>query len=329
MVIKISSVLSLGILVADIIGKPIDRLPDTGTLGFLEALQFHIGGCAANTAVTLSKLGFDTDVVGLVGKDPLGSSLIEELDTKGVGTKHIQTSQDNTSATMVTVSEQGERSFSHFVGANGNLSPNHIPFNSLQEYDVIHIGGEFLLPGLEGSDLTKVVKEAKNAGKITTLDTAGKRSTMSLSPLKPALPYIDFLLPSIGEARAITGKEKPAEIAGVFLNRGVSTVGLKMGSEGCFIKNSETEIELSSLNVDVQDTTGAGDAFVAGFIAGLLLDYDLLDCSRLATTVAAFCVEQIGATSGIPALQTVLNRAASSFSNEKFSLDRKPYPNSS
>lgn len=300
--------LSIGILVADIVGKPIDSLPEKGELELLNELQLHTGGCALNTGIALSKLGIKTEVIGMVGKDILGDFIINRLKAKGIGTVNIKRTSKSTSVTMVMVSEAGERSFFHYIGANGELTTRDIDDKALKRADCIHIGGTFLMPKFDGADTRKVLKKAKELGKITSLDTAWNPTGRWLKAIGPCLPFIDYFLPSIEEAKEITGEEKPGKIADFLLQRGIGTVVLKMGGQGCYVKDRREEIRLTGLEVKVKDTTGAGDAFAGGFLLGMLKGYGLRRTAQFANVMGASCVMNIGATSGVTGYKETLRR---------------------
>src|SRR5687768_13892470 len=109
----------LGILVADLLGHPIDALPPRGRLGLVDRMNLHIGGCAANTGIDLARLGVAVSILGKVGVDGLGDFVLatlrrEGLDTRGV----VRDDEVGTSATMVMVSSDGERTFLHHLGGN-------------------------------------------------------------------------------------------------------------------------------------------------------------------------------------------------------------------
>lgn len=249
--------LSIGILVVDIVGEPIDSLPEKGKLEFLDELQLHTGGCAVNTGIALSRLGVETEVIGMVGKDILGDFIINRLKAEGVETTNIKRSSKSTSSTMVMVSEDGERSFFHHIGANGELTARDIDCEALKRADLIHIGGTLLMPKFDGADTRKVLKRAKELGKITSLDTAWD-PTGRWARIEPCLPFIDYFLPSIEEAKEITGEKEPRKIADFLLERGVGTVALKMGGQGCYVRDRREETRLPAIEVKVKDTTGAG-----------------------------------------------------------------------
>ena len=302
--------LVIGILVADILGTPIVTLPEKGKLELLEDLQLHIGGCAANTGIALARLGIRTEGIGIVGDDSLGDFIVNTLKAEGVGVQNIKrSSEKSTSGTIVMVSEDGERSFFHHIGANGELRAEDVNPEAIEEARLVHIGGTFLLPRFDGEGTKKVLKRAKELGKLTSLDTAWDTTGRWLEVVEDSLSYVDIFIPSIEEAREISGRKDPREIADFFLARGVKTVALKMGKEGCYIRRGDEEIRLPSLKVEVRDTTGAGDAFAGGFLAGVLKGYNLKGCAQFASTIAASCIMAIGATPGLPRYEEAIELA--------------------
>jgi sugar/nucleoside kinase (ribokinase family) len=126
--------------------------------------------------------------------------------------------------------------------------------------------------------------------------------------LEPCLPEIDYFIPSLPEAQAITGLEEPHQVARALLDRGVGTVGLKMGAEGCLVLTGEgEELRLPAFEVEVIDATGAGDAFAAGFIAGVWQGWPLEKTARFANAVGALCVTGMGANGGVRSLPETLD----------------------
>lgn len=309
-------VLSIGILVADIVGKAIDSLPEKGKLEFLSELQLHTGGCALNTGIAMSRLGIQTEVIGMVGKDILGDFIINRLKAEGIETANIKRNSKSTSSTLVMVSEDGERSFLHHIGANGELTAKDINNEALKKADLIHIGGTLLMPKFDGADTGDILKKAKTVGAVTSLDTAWDPTGRSLKAIEPCFPFIDYFIPSIEEAKAITGEEKPGKIADFLLQRGIGVVVLKMGGQGCYVKDRREEIRLTGLEVKVKDTTGAGDAFVAGFLFGMVKKkYGLRRSAQFANVMATCCVMDIGATAGILSYEETLRRAREFYSD--------------
>ena len=115
----------------------------------------------------------------------------------------------------------------------------------------------------------------------------------------PALPYLDLFLPNNDESEYITGLKEPEDQLKFYIDKGVEIVGIKMGEKGVLISNGKEKFNLGIYDVTVSDTTGAGDTFIAGFIYGILHEWDLLTTAKFATATAAHCVQNEGATSGI------------------------------
>jgi len=298
----------LGILVADFIARPVDKFPERGKLELVSNTRVFTGGCATNTSIALAKLGQEVEVLGKVGDDILGQYVIDELKKNRVGTEGIMVTGDReTSTTIVLVDREGERTFIHNTGANGELTLSDIDFALFSSASLVHIAGFFLLPGFDGGDCQEFLRRVKVMGITTTLDTAWDAEGRWLELLEGSLPYIDYFLPSYGEAVMLSGEEEPREIAAFFLERGVGTVGLKMGEKGCFIKNKEEEIFCPPYPVEVVDTTGAGDSWVAGFLTGLSKGWPLEKVGKFANAVGASCVRSMGASSGIRGFEETVN----------------------
>lgn len=301
-------VLCLGILVADTLAKPITRLPAWGTLALIEQLELHPGGCANNTSTGLSRLGFHVAVIGKVGADGFGDFVIHRLNQEGVDTRGIRRdAKVGTSFTFVMIAPDGERAFFHYVGANGALTLGDVDLDSIAQTKVLDIGGSFVMPAIDGEPTAEILRRARGLGVVTTLDTVWNAEIDQYATIKPSLEWLDYFLPSLGEAKMIAKRETPADIAQFFLDHGVNTVGLKMGLKGCYIRTRELELEIPAYEVETVDDTGAGDAWRAGFIAGIVQGWDLERTGRFANAVGASCVTAIGCTAGTKTLAETLH----------------------
>lgn len=293
----------LGILVADLVGKPVDQYPERGKLVLVDQLELHSGGCAANTGVALAKIGIDTAIIGKVGNDGLGDFMVSALERNGVDTRGVaRDTEVGTSGTMVVVHSDGERDFIHYLGANATLVEDDINWDIIKGSKILHVAGSFLMPAFDGQPTANVLKKAQEMGIITTIDTAWDSKGRWMSALEPCLPYVDYAVPSIEEARMVTGQKDPADVAKVFMDHGVKVVGLKMGEKGSYIRTADTEISVPRFTVNAIDALGAGDSFAAGFLTGVLKGWDLEKTGRFANAVGACCVMALGATTGIKTL---------------------------
>ena len=291
----------VGNIVADVVGRPIDRLPERGRLLNVEGIGLFLGGCGANTATGLAKLGVETALIGKIGRDGFGDFLAARFAESGLDTGGlIRDSSAATSATIVIGHADGERSFLHDAGANATLTINDIDFERVRRSKILVVAGVFLMDSFDGEPMAELLRRARAAGVLTVLDTAWDASGRWLDSLAPCLPHLDYFLPSFDEAVMLTGGlEDPDAIADFFLARGVRTVGLKLGARGCYLKSNVESFAIPGLTVEACDTLGAGNAFVAGFTAALARGWNLKECGQFACAVGASAVSTVGATTGI------------------------------
>jgi sugar/nucleoside kinase (ribokinase family) len=298
------SVICVGILVADVIAKPVEKLPERGKLDLVDKIELHTGGCAVNTGIALSKIGIKTGIIGKVGNDGFGGFLIDTLKKNKIDVSGIVKDKNiNTSATAVMVHPDGERSFIHYLGANSEFSEKDIDLNIVKKYKIIHVAGTFLMPKFDGEPTARIFKKAKKMGLITSLDTCWDSKNRWMKLLEPVLQYVDIFLPSIEEAKRLTEKETPEEIAKILMDYGVKTVGLKMGEKGCYIRTKDVQLSIPAFKINPVDATGAGDSFVAGFLTGIIKGWDLEKTGRFANAVGAMCALAIGASQGVKSLK--------------------------
>ena len=302
-----SKIVCLGILVVDVIAKPVDSIPDKGKLSLVDTVELHSGGCAANTAIDLAKIGEDVGIIGLVGNDGFGDFLFNELSKEKVNTNGLRrTGKTNSSVSLVLSNSDGERSFIHCLGTNGIFRESDIDMSVIEKCDVLFVAGSLLMPSFDGEPTARILKRAKEMGKYTVLDTCWDSTGRWMRTIGPCLPYLDLFIPSIEEAQMLSGKTDEREIAADFLERGVLNVVIKFGSRGCYIKNKNEEHYVDAYKVDAVDTNGAGDSFVAGFITGLVNGWDLEKCGKFANAVGAHCVMKVGASTGIKSKREIL-----------------------
>ncbi|MBC8102760.1 MAG: sugar kinase [Cytophagales bacterium] len=291
----------LGLLVADTVGATIDRLPTRGTLSLIDRIELHTGGCAANTGAALAVLGVSTAVLGKVGADGFGDFVTESLAKAGVETRGIgRDPQVATAATIVAVHGDAERSFLHVIGANATVTAGDVDWDIAGGAAIFHVAGLQLMPALEGDGIREVLVQAKARGLLTTLDTVMNPRSLGWDGLASALPYLDWALPSFEEARALTGETKALRQARRFQAAGAKNVAVKMGANGCLVApETGKPFHVAPLAVEAVDSLGAGDAWAAGFLTGLLRGWPLEKTARFANAVGACCVQAYGSTAGI------------------------------
>ncbi len=293
----------IGIVVADCITKTVDHIPEPGKLGLVDSLNLYTGGCAMSAAVDLAKLGADTALLGMVGNDGFGDFIRGALDKSGVDIRGLKVSGAHaTSASVALVNSEGERTFLHCLGANGAYTDTDVDFSVLSDARIVFVAGTMLLPSFDGEPCARVLARCREMGKVTVLDSAWDDKGRWMDVLAPCMPYIDYFIPSVDEARMFAGCEDVAEMADRFFDRGVSHVVIKLGSDGCYVRESREQegVYLPAYSgVRAVDTTGAGDSFCAGFLYGLSHGMNMVESARLGNAVGAHCVMAVGATTGI------------------------------
>ena len=301
-------VLSLGIYVIDVLGRPIDQFPEKGKLALFDELEIHTGGCANNTALVLARLGVSAGAMGKIGTDAFGDLILQALIDNGVDATGMRQDADvSTSFTFVAIASDGERTFYHYIGANGELCEADLNWELIKTTKILHIAGALVMPRFDGAPMANVLREAKRLGITTSLDTAYDATGKWMETLEPCLHHVDIFMPSIVEAQQLTGLSECGEIAQFLRNHyNIQTIAIKMGENGSYISTPETELSVPAYPVNVVDATGAGDAYVAGFLAGIIMGWDLEATGELASATGAACVTAIGTTAGIQNLEETL-----------------------
>lgn len=294
--------LCIGQMVADILIKPMDVLDFSVDTNKVEFITLKGGGDSYNVATALAKLGGNVAFAGKCGIDSLGDFLCNTAVENNIDISLVtRSSEVATSSVVIPINSKGERVFFNYGGANDKLSVNDLDLSCLNKgCKIVHIGGSFSLPMIDGEGASYIFKLARENHVITSLDVTWDTTGRWLSVIEPCFKYLDYFIPSLYEARKITGEDEPEKIAEFLMRRGVKNVILKMGAEGCYINDGNNSFRLPALPVEVVDTTGAGDCFVAGFLTGLSKSWSLERCARFASLVAAGCLTQVGATTGVP-----------------------------
>jgi len=303
---KANQVLCVGIAVADVMAKPIDDIPAWDHLGTFDHIEHHMGGCAVNTAVDLARLGLPASVVACVGRDGAGASLRQGLTDAGVDASALVEADDAaTSYTFVMIGSDGRRRYLHHVGANAHFTASHVPSELIAGARVLHMGGSLLMPAMDGEPTAALLARAQGLGVTTSMDTAYNPKVDSRALIEPCLPHLDIFLPSLEEAQAITGASEPEAVLDWFGGYDMPVLGIKLGADGCIIRTADTTQRYPAYRVTVVDGSGAGDAFMAGFLHGHLQGWSIDRTARFANATAAHCVQAIGCSAGIPAADEI------------------------
>lgn len=304
-------VLCSGSVVYDILVRPVDGVR-WGTTNLVESIEYHVGGNGANTAIALASLGVPARLIGTVGDDDQARVVCERLRSAGVDTRWLRQANAPTAASIAVVNHAGERMFLHRLGASSEAFPSPLDFPADLTEGMLHyhLASLFMLPRLREHAADTLI-HARRAGLTTSLDTNWDPQGHWMRDLVPCLPHLDFVFLNEDEARMITGTSSPAHAAEVLVAKGARAVIVKLGPRGCATYTSNAAYTCPGFAVEAKDTTGAGDCFVAGFLAAWARGESLAEAGRFANAVAAKSVQKIGGAVGIPTYDQVKTWAES------------------
>ena len=294
--IKKKKIVCIGITVLDILVAGVEEGILDRDHTDVESIKCDTGGDALNEAVILSVLGHDSILMGAVGNDFWGEFILKRLKERGLDTGSVYVHPSLSTITpIVLIHKNGERSFLVNKKNNVRFDIRCIDREIIARADAVSIGSIYFDAEMDNS-LHGVLSLAKESGALTFGDIV-YRPGNDLEKIKDILPLFDFVLPNYEEAKGLTGENDIGSIADAFLKYGVKNVIIKTGEDGCYIKNADEQFTVPAFRVEnVLDTTGAGDSFIAGFIAGILEGQDLKTAARFANATAAVNVQGIGAT---------------------------------
>ncbi|MBV9404903.1 MAG: carbohydrate kinase family protein [Acidobacteriaceae bacterium] len=293
------AVLCCGNIVYDTLVRPVEELHWGRGTTFVESIEYRAGGNGASTSRALAILGVPVRLLSVVGADEQGRFILDKLQRAGVDIVGVEQVSAPTAATVAMVNSTGERKFFHRPGASAVGLAAPVFFQPVRSQFVhFHLASFFVLPRLRARGPEPLI-HAREAGWTTSFDTNWDPEDGWMQTLEPCLPYIDVLFMNEDEARMITGADDPKTGARVVLGRGTRTAVMKLGRRGCAIYTDDSEILCPAFEVKAKDTTGAGDCFVAGFLAAWKHGASLRESGRFANAVAALTVQHIGAVEGV------------------------------
>jgi sugar/nucleoside kinase (ribokinase family) len=275
-------------------------MPAAGELITADGMLLTIGGCAANTAVDLAKMGIPAAVAGCVGEDAFGRIVTDMLRQHGVDVTAItvRPGRDTSQTLIVNVTGQ-DRRFIHTFGANADFRAGDIPRHRVTGCKALYLGGYLVMPNIRQDEMATVFADARKAGVKTVLDVVTPGPGEYLSQLERLLPLVDVFLPNQTEADLICGESDPVRQAEAFRRLGAGTVVITMGGEGALLVSDHLRLRAGAYAIPYVDGSGGGDAFAAGFLFGLLNGMSQEDCLRVASALGASCVRAIGTTPGV------------------------------
>ena len=272
------------------------RFPQPGETISGEDLQIIPGGKGANQAVAAARQGSSVAMLGRVGNDSFGPSLISNLKQNGVDTSHVKTDAESaTGDAIIIVDANGQNSIVLSPGGNGRVSPADVRSVSFSDHKLLLLQLEIPI-----ETVLTATQGAKESGLRVLLNPAPARS---LPDELISLP--DFIVPNEIELSLMTGQpvneiSSAESAAKILLERGAQNVIVTLGANGALIANKEMTKHIPAYNVETVDTTAAGDAFIGGFASALLQNKSLEEAVRYGCACGALAATKFGAQPSLP-----------------------------
>jgi sugar/nucleoside kinase (ribokinase family) len=297
----------VGLTILDIAGRPVEAIPAGGGVAFIDEIRMNPAGTASGAVMNAAKLGISCATVACLGNDEMGDMIIAFYKRLGIDCSMIQCIDSaRTSATILPIRPNGERPALHCRGASDQLFVREDQFDACCDARFLHHGGTGLLNAMDQGQSAKLLAHAKKRNLTTTFDLiAPNEKTVHL--LRDLMPSVDYFMPSLEEATVLSGRSTPEDAAAFFIDMGAGACVFKSGEKGSFIRTRDASFTVPAFKVSVVDTTGCGDSYCGGFIAGLAMGYELEQACRLGTAVSALVATGLGSDAGVKDLEDTLH----------------------
>ena len=308
----------IGPAVIDILASPFDLEAVGEGNGDLEEIRMSFGGDALNESVVLARLEKKVQLISKVGDDEAGRRILDHLRERNVSVETVSVARGmDTAINIALIAEDGSRRFLMNPHSSlRKLGPEDVLPRIDKMAQIVCFASMFISPLFTVNEMKSLFAEIKKSGRMLVVDMTRPKNGETFEDLRELFPYMDVFLPNDEEICRLTGEEDPAENVRVLVEAGVGTAVVKTGKEGCIVGTAQGSGERGVWMARVPavpgircvDTTGAGDTFAAGFIAGLCRGWSAVECARLGCAAASCSVAQIGATDGVRSLRQVMER---------------------
>ncbi len=301
-------VVTLGAHILDVLGRPVESIPPGQGSARLAEIRATAAGTAAGAAVDLARLGADVRTIGAIGDDLLGDMVTAALARAGVGTGGlVRKAGAQTSATILPIRRNGERPALHVPGATSLLAEEDIDPGAIVSCRALLIGGPDALGRAACRTwLPRVAAAARASGALVVVDVLHPGGPEDLAAMRGVLAAADWFCPNGDQLLALTGRGDLDAAIGDVLALGARSVAVTLGARGCVVAADGARDRVPAIPVTVVDTTGCGDAFNAGLIAGLLLGCAPGDAARLGVACGALVATGLGSDAGLRSLDQVI-----------------------
>ena len=294
-------VVCIGVVLIDLPLGPLDEKIFHEETSMVSSIALTTGGDALNEAIVLARLGKKPALIGQIGTDMLGDIIVRRCEEEGVDHSGLRMDPEvETRINVVVIGKDGQRHFVKTQGAGSrSFRTDEIDYSLIGNAKAVSLASIFCSKLRDPETICRIVKTAREKGAVTFADMVPMTGDETIRDIADALPYLDYFMPNLEEAAMLTGLDDPDQMADCLLRYGIKNVVVKMGREGCLIKNNKESYLVPAYPADAIDTTGAGDNFAAGFITAVLDGLKLEDCGAFANAVAAASTEAVGAVGGV------------------------------
>ena len=280
-----------------------------GPMRYAGQFEKSIGGAESNVAIGLSRLGHQCGWISRLGHDEFGLFIRNFIRGEGVDTSQVKFDEQHATAVFFKerqMMQEPKISYYRHNSAASKMTPNDLNEEYIANAKFLHVTG--ITPALSPScqeTINQAIIMAKKHGVTVVFDPNIRLKLWSADEAKDTLINIaaksDIVLPGLEEGFMLTGKNKPESIASQLISRGAKVVVVKLGAEGAYYADQTETGLIPGIPVkQVVDPIGAGDAFAAGFLSGLLRGFSLPEAVKLANQVGAFALTVVGDVEGLP-----------------------------
>jgi ribokinase len=278
----------------------VDKIATANEETFVVDFKEACGGSAANTIVGLARLGCKVGVIGKMADDREGKMLLEGFRREDVDTNGITIAKHGRSGIVIGfVDKKGERALYVDPGINDTIEFDEINKEYAFKTEFLHLTS-FI--GEKSFQTQKKLVEILPANVKVSLDP-GELYARKRTVLEPIIKKTFVFMPNAKELEILTGTTDYRKGAQVLLKKGAKIIAVKHGSKGCYVTDGKEEHFIEAFKANVVDTTGAGDAFCAGFLYGLISGKSLYECGKIGNFVASRSIMKMGARDGLPRIE--------------------------
>ncbi len=286
-----------------------------GPLRYVNNFSKHIGGADSNVAIALARLGHESAWFSKVGNDEFGRYIKNTIRGEGVDVSRLKFTSEASTGLLFKERLSSENPNVYYYRKNSaasKISVDDLDLEYIKQAKIIHITG--ITPALSKSArevVFKVLDIAKENGITVSFDPNIRLKLWKLEEARPVLLDIakmsDIVFPGISEGEMLLGTSDEKEIAKKFIEMGCKIVAVKLGADGCYVANKDKGAYVAGYpNDNPVDTVGAGDGFAAGFISGILKNFDIKKCGKYGNGVGAMATLVEGDMEGFPYLDQLV-----------------------